>query len=60
MRDELKDRLRAINAASIALHYLLHLDHDDWEALPANVQDSLNDASAACDSLTSSMDDAVE
>lgn len=60
MRDELKDRLQAIVAASEALFYLLHLDHDDWKALPVNVQNALNEASIACEGLTSTIEDAVQ
>ena len=58
MRDKLKDRLQAILAASEALHYLLKLDHDDWEALHGNVQNALNESAIACDGLTSTIEDA--
>ena len=51
MSEETKDRLHAIVAASVALRYLLEFDSDDWQTLPADVQNSVNAAAMACDRL---------
>jgi hypothetical protein len=57
--DEIKDRLHAIIAASVALRYLLEFDSCDWQTLPTEVQCAVNGAAVACDKLAPPIVEAV-
>ena len=55
MSEEVKDRLHAIVAASVALRYLLEFDSDDLRVLPKDIQISINNGVIACDKLATSI-----
>ena len=51
MNEETVDRLHAIVAASVALRYLLEMDADEWKTIPCNIQNAINSAAIACDTI---------